>query len=35
MYNLSFKPTAAKEYKDAIEWYSERSKSAAQKFIQQ
>jgi plasmid stabilization system protein ParE len=34
MHKLSFKPTAAKEYKDTIEWYSETSKSAAQKFIQ-
>ena len=34
MYSISFKHTAAQEYKDAIDWYSERSKPAAQKFTQ-
>jgi len=33
MYLISYRAVAAQEYQDAINWYAERSKPAAEKFV--
>ncbi len=33
MFQITYRPVASEEYEEAINWYSERSKIAAEKFI--
>ena len=34
-YRCIYQPLAVKEYKDAVEWYAERSKIAAEGFVKE